>query len=154
MQHLEGHSGPWSGSNAFRLMPGDAPALAPISAAVVLAAGGAVAQVAYSWHHSADGPQDGLLMIGRGSGEGAAAAFWGDSWHQRPEPRHLDGVLDGGVVTVGYSYAGDWRWEIVVDATSPNRLVLTMNNVVPESAATAEMGAGPYAAMEAELTRA
>jgi hypothetical protein len=153
MSELGRHEGAWGGGNAFRLMPTDAPYDAPMRAELSLAAGGHLTQIAYSWTHREDGPQEGLLVLGRGDEPNAVAAFWADSWHQKPQPRVLEGAIEGGVVTAGYVYGGEWRWEIVVDFAEVDRLTLTMNNVIPASAATAEMPAGPYAAMRAELRR-
>jgi hypothetical protein len=154
MGHLEGYDGAWVGSNAFRLMPNDPPHVAPISATVSHAANGDLTQVAYSWTHPDDGAQDGLLVLGPGGEPGTVAAFWGDSWHQKPEPRTLAGTRDGGAVIVGYAYSGEWRWEIALGTPLPDRLTLRMSNVVPASAATDEIAAGAYAAMSAELRRA
>lgn len=153
MDELGRHEGAWAGSNAFRLMPTDAPHDAPMNAAITRAAGGHVTQVAYSWTHPEDGEQEGLLVLGRGDGPTSVTAFWADSWHQSPQPRVLDGTSEDGVVTVGYAYSGEWRWEIVVDVSAADQVVLTMNNVIPESAATPEIAAGPYAAMHAVLAR-
>lgn len=154
MHHLERHGGVWVGTNGFRLMPSDPLHDAPMSASISRAANGELAQIAYTWAHPEDGDQDGLLVLGRGEAPNAVTAFWGDSWHQSPGPRTLEGTLEGGVVTVDANYGGDWRWEIVVDAATPDRLTLTMNNVIPRSAATGGKAAGPYAAMNAVLRRA
>lgn len=154
MEALARHEGSWAGTNGFRLMPDDPLRDAPLTARVAPAAGGVLTEVRYVWSHAGDGEQSGLLALGAGEEDGSALALWGDSWHQHPAPKVLDGTAGGGVVTVAYSYAGGWRWEVVVDASSPDVLVLTMNNVIPESAATPGMPAGPYAAMRAELRRA
>lgn len=153
MRELGRHEGAWAGSNAFRLMPSDPPADAPMTVTISSAAGGYLAQIAYAWTHPSDGAQQGLLAIGHGAESNAVAAFWADSWHQSPEPQSLDGMIEDDVVTVGYEYSGGWRWEIVVDTAVADRLALTMRNVIPDSAATAEMPAGPYAAMRAVLRR-
>jgi len=153
MRQHERHEGTWAGTNAFRLMPDDPASEAPMTARVARAAGGGLTQIAYTWAHPEDGRQDGLLVLGAGEDPSTAVAFWGDSWHQRPQPRILHGVVGGGVASVGYDYAGDWRWEVVVDTTDPEALRLTMNNVVPVSAAEGDEEAGPYAAMSAVLRR-
>lgn len=124
-----------------------------MSATVSRAASGLLVQVAYTWEHPADGVQEGLLVLGQGGEPDAIAAFWADSWHQSPEPRSLEGAIEDGVVTVGYDYSGEWRWEVVLDFAAADRLTVTMNNVIPASAATAEMTAGPYAAMRAVMRR-
>lgn len=154
MRQLEGHGGVWAGTNGFRLMPSDPWHEAPMRATLSGAANGALTQIAYSWTHPDDGQQDGLLVLGAGDEPNTVAAFWGDSWHQSPEPRSLTGALADGVVSVSCAYSGDWRWEIVVDVATPDRLTLTMNNVIPAAAATDEMAAGPYAAMNVVLRRA
>lgn len=148
---LERHAGVFSGTNAFRLMPGDTPQNAPMRAEISHAAKGGLVQLDYTWAHPADGEQRGLLVFGPGDEPGSIAAFWGDSWHQSPAPRTLDGTLDGDSITVGYVYGGDWRWEIVIDAAVPEQVTLTMNNVIPASAAKPDLAAGPYAAMHAVL---
>ncbi len=73
MRHIEHHVGAWVGPNGFRLMPSDPLADAPMSATVSLAAGGELAQIAYSWVHPADGEQDGLLVLGQGDEPESAA---------------------------------------------------------------------------------
>lgn len=153
MRQLERHAGTWSGTNGFRLMPSDPLRDAPFRATVAPAASGNLTQIAYTWVHPDDGEQEGLLVLGAGSEPDAVAAFWGDSWHQSPEPRSLEGSVEDGVVTVGYAYGGDWRWQIALDVGVSDRLTLTMSNVIPASAATEAMPAGPYAAMRAELRR-
>ena len=65
----------------------------------------------------------------------------------------LGDIVEGDVVTVGYTYSGEWRWEIALEPAIPDRLTLTMSNVVPASAATDEIPAGAYAAMSADLRR-
>jgi hypothetical protein len=152
---LAERAGAWAGTNGFRLMPSDPLAEAAATATVSTAAGGNLGVVAYTWTHPHDGPQDGLLVVGPADEAEADAvtAFWGDSWHQSPAPRVCTGTVDGGVVTVGYEYATQWRWEIVVDLTDPDTLRLRMDNVIPEDFADEGTPAGPYPAMVMELRR-
>lgn len=153
MQSLSTHVGRWTGTNAFRLMPADPPHIAAATADVASVAAGNLTAIAYAWSHPADGAQDGLLVIGPSEEAHGAVAFWGDSWHQNPLPTLLSGgVLDDRLV-VSYEYGGEWRWQIIVDATIPDSLTLTMENVVPESAATDTVGPGAYVAMLADLRR-
>ena len=153
MQSLSTHVGRWTGTNAFRLMPADPPHIAAATADVASVAAGNLTAIAYAWSHPADGAQDGLLVIGPSEEVHGAVAFWGDSWHQNPLPTLLSGgVLDDRLV-VSYEYGGEWRWQIIVDATIPDSLTITMENVVPESAATDTVGPGAYVAMLADLRR-
>lgn len=129
-------------------MPTDPPRTAPATATVATAAGGHLTTVTYTWTHPADGPQDGLLVLGADEG-GTAAAFWGDSWHQHPGPRTLSGPVTGGVWSVGYDYVPDeWRWQVVVDTSRVDVLRFRMDNVPLAG------GEPPYAAMDAVFQRA
>ena len=154
MHSLAGYAGSWVGANAFRLMPADSPHVAEATADVSIAAAGNLVQVAYTWSHPDDGAQDGLLVVGPTAERPGAVALWGDSWHQSPEPKVLVGTMNDGVLIVSYAYGGDWQWRITVDAVSADVLVLRMDNVVPQSAATEAVAAGAYPAMVTELRRA
>ena len=147
------HAGTWVGSNAFRLMPDDDTYDAEATAIVSTAAGGSLTVVTYTWVHLDDGVQDGLLVLGPGGEANEVTSFWGDSWHQNPEPALLTGTGTKGVLTVGYDYGGGWRWQIRVGADDPDALTLTMSNIVPPSAATDTLPAGAYCAMAATLHR-
>ena len=119
-----------------------------------IAAAGNLIQMVYTWSHREDGAQDGLLVAGPTEEPPGAVALWGDSWHQSPEPKVLVGRTNEGVLTVSYAYGGDWQWQITVDATNADLLVLRMDNIVPQSAATEGVVAGAYPAMVTELRRA
>lgn len=134
-------------------MPTDAPHDASATAHVSSAAAGNLTAIAYTWSHPQDGAQDGLLVVGPDEESEGVVALWGDSWHQSPPPKVLSGAIEDGVITVSYEYAGDWRWQITVDATDAELLGLRMDNVVPESAATDGVAAGPYPAMVTDLRR-
>ena len=108
MQLLAEHTGVWSGTNRFRLMPDDQPAEAEASAQLSLGAGGKVAVLTYTWTHPDDGPQDGLLVLGPDETPGEVVALWGDSWHQTPAAKQLRGAPADHALTVGYSYAEGW----------------------------------------------
>jgi hypothetical protein len=152
------HAGSWHGTNGFRLMPGDPQQHSPATATVFRAAGGQLTSIAYTWSHPEDGNQDGLLVLGPGdSGPGEQRGviwFWGDSWHQKPEPKLLAGSIGRGGITVSYAYEDEWRWQITLDTSVPGELNLLMENVVPASAGTGDLVAGPYAVMLAELRKA
>lgn len=148
------HTGTWVGSNAFRLMPDDDAYHADSTAVVSTAAGGSLTVITYTWVHLEEGAQDGLLVLGPGSEVNEVTSFWGDSWHQTPEPALLTGTGTKGALTVGFDYGGGWRWQIRVEAGDPDVLRLIMNNIVPPSAATDTLPAGSYCAMATTLRRA
>ncbi|MEU5527458.1 hypothetical protein ABZ744_11015 [Micromonospora chersina] len=152
---LADSAGSWSGTNGFRLMPTDPLAGSLATITVTTAAGGHLTSVAYSWAHPDDGPQDGLLVVGAGAQEGSLVAVWGDSWHQQPTPMSLTGGPGAdGTFELRGEYGGGWAWRIVFDTADAERLRMRMDNVIPADQATAEMPAGPYPVMVAEVTRA
>ncbi|HYD10574.1 MAG TPA: hypothetical protein VEA78_10760, partial [Acidimicrobiales bacterium] len=130
------------GTNGFRLMPADELAPGPATGAVTTAAGGNVTTFAYTWQHPDDGPQDGVVVAW------ADGAVWLDSWHQQPGPMSL--VRDDGGALVG-TYAEEWRWIIRLDTSSGDAVTMSMENVVPASAAAEGAPAGPYVAMDMRL---
>ena len=147
-------SGSWEGSNAFRMMPTDPFSEFPATATLSVAAGGCLGTLGYTWNHPEDGAQDGLLAFGTAGGGDAVVALWADSWHQHPEAKVCEGILDeSGVISVGMEYGDGWRWQIVLDATKSDALVLRMDNVIPPQVATEEISAGPYPVMSMELRR-
>jgi hypothetical protein len=148
-------AGAWSGSNGFRLMPTDELAEAPASAEVTTLAGGHDLLVTYGWTHPADGPQEGVLLVGSPDEESqVVTAGWGDSWHQKPPILMFTGSLNESVLELTADYGGGWQWVIKLDGGSDDRLLMTMYNVVPAEYATDETQAGPYPAMIVELRRA
>lgn len=150
---LSHHQGAWSGSNGFRLMPEDPMFTAPASANVAAAAGANLLVVTYTWAHPDDGSQEGLVVVGRAEDSEGLTAFWGDSWHQQPAPRTLAGSGVGETIQLTCTYAGDWQWQITLDGSDPHILRLQMSNIVPASAASDDLSAGGYLAMDAELRR-
>jgi len=153
MSILAEHVGRWRGSNAFRLTPTDPPYDADADVEVSPAVGGLVTEVSYRWSHPESGSQTGLLVVGASEEPPAVLAFWSDTFHQAPAATCLAGTSGPGTVTLDYTYAGDWRWTIVLDASDPTRLALRMDNTVPESAAPQGFPPGTYWAMKAELER-
>ena len=141
-----GSSSAWAGTNGFRLLPADPLAEGPAMATLSTAAAGHLTSLAYTWVHPTDGPQDGLLVWGPG-----VAAFWGDSWHQQPEPRTLSGGGGGAGTSLALSaeYGGGWSWNVLLDVDGP-ALRLRMQNVVP---AGHDGPAGPYDVMIMSLLR-
>jgi hypothetical protein len=145
-------TGPWTGSNGFRMMPADPFSTRPSSATLTLAAGGSLLSFAYTWSHPEDGDHEGLLVAGPDD-SGGLVALWADSWHQQPAPMQMMGTIDGdGALLVTGSYAGEWGWRIALAARGGDGLALRMDNVVPASVA-GEAEAGPYPVMLAELGR-
>ena len=94
------------------------------------------AAAAPSGNHPEDGAQDGLLAFGTAGGGDAVVALWADSWHQHPEAKVCEGINESGVISVGMEYGDGWRWQIVLDATKSDVLVLRMDNVIPPEVAT------------------
>ncbi|MFC0004336.1 DUF1579 family protein [Micromonospora siamensis] len=139
--------GGWTGTNGFRLMPGDPLAESPAAATVSAAAGGHLTSIGYRWEHPDDGPQDGLVVAWTAE-DGSLAAVWSDSWHQQPVPMSLAGSRGAdGTVALDGAYGGGWVWRIVFDTTDDGTFRMRMENVVPAGEATAELPAGPYPAM-------
>lgn len=151
MELLAAHLGTWAGENGFRMMPGDPVHEVPATAEISTGARGKLTTIAYTWSHPEDGPQEGYLVMGSDEDPPAALAFWSDSWHQTPAAKVLAGEVKGNSVSLGYDYAGDWRWIITVEAPGPEVLDLRMENVVPAS--VAPEAAGPYTAMYARFRR-
>jgi hypothetical protein len=146
--------GAWTGTNGFRLMADDPLFESPATASVTTAAGGHLTLVAYTWQHPDDGPQDGLLLIGRTGGGDALTATWGDSWHQQPAPTSLSGSQSAnGSIALGFGYGGGWEWRISLASEDSGGLLLRMDNVVPASSATPEKPAGPYPVMNLQAHR-
>lgn len=147
--------GSWSGTNGFRLMPTDSFDEAPAAAQLATAAAGHDLLLTYTWAHPADGPQDGVLLVGSPEpGQQDVSGAWGDSWHQKPALLIVTGTLADGRLDVTADYGGGWHWVISLAGEHDDTLVLTMQNVIPEQHATEEVGAGPYVVMVAELRRA
>ena len=146
-------AGSWRGSNGFRLMPTDELYEAAATAELTTAAAGHDLVLRYTWVHPADGPQDGVLMVGSPDNERHVTAAWGDSWHQKPPILVLTGTLTERGLEVTADYGGGWLWVISLDGEGDDRLLLTMQNVIPAEHATDEVAAGPYPTMVAELQR-
>jgi hypothetical protein len=155
-------TGHWTGTNGFRLMPGDPFSVSPATLSVTSAAGGHLTSVAYTWRHPDDGPQDGLVVVGAGEEPGSLVALWGDSWHQQPAPMTLTGGAPGREATEGAAegamrldggYGGGWGWRITLDVAGGATAVLRMANVVPAEHAAPGAPAGPYDVMVLEASR-
>lgn len=150
---LANHYGHWTGTNGFRLAPHEPFYEAAASARVASGAGGHLARVEYTWTHPEDGDREGLLLLGRGTGDNTLVALWADSWHQQPVPLIMAGQVEADLVwSVEAKYHHEWAWRIVVE-TPPGVLRITMDNIVPASGGTEGLPTGPYPAMLAELRR-
>jgi hypothetical protein len=147
-------SGSWEGTNGFRLMPGDPLSEFPAAATLSVGAGGCLGTLDYTWTHPEDGAQNGLLAFGIAGSDNSIVALWADSWHQHPEAKVCGGgIHEHGVISVGLEYGDGWRWQIILDASKTDVLVLQMDNVIPPAVATEEISAGPYLVMSMELHR-
>lgn len=155
MTILSDFVGTWSGTNGFRLMPGDPLAEFPATATVAVAAGDHMTSITYTWEHPADGKQDGLLVVGSGSKDRSLVALWGDSWHQQPAPMSLSGSEAASkAVELEGEYGSGWRWRIVFVCDRTDRLRMRMDNVIPADQALTETPAAPYPAMIMDTRRA
>ncbi len=152
MSLLSGAAGSWTGTNGFRLLPGDDLAEYPATLTVTPGAGGHLASVAYTWRHPSDGPQEGLLVIAPADEDGGLVALWGDSWHQKPTAMSLTGRADP-AVALEADYGGDWLWRITLDDADPDELRLRRDTVCPAGQATDDSPPGPYPAMLMSLRR-
>ena len=150
---LAEHLGEWHGTNAFRLTPDATPHEAPAVVRVSAAVRGLVTEVAYTWSHAEAGEQTGLLVMAAAEEAPGVLAMWSDTFHQSPSAAWLSGTSQDGTLTFVYSYAGDWQWHIVIDASDPARLGIRMDNVVPASAAAQGYPPGTYWAMNADLAQ-
>ena len=92
-----------------------------------------------------------MLLVGSPDDEQAVVVAWTDSWHQKPALLSLAGTSTDGRLDVTADYGGGWKWTITIEGDDP--LLLTMYNVIPEEHATAEISAGPYPVMVAEMRR-
>ncbi len=132
MEHLLGD---WTGELATRFMPDDEFVTCSAGASVDVTAGSLVT-VRYAWSN-ADGPQDGLLLIGDGSAPHEARGIWVDSFHQTPHWMALQGVASSFEVALEGVYAAppgpDWGWRIRVSGLGD--LILTMINLPSDNAA-------------------
>jgi hypothetical protein len=152
---LQEFDGTWAGTNGFRLMPSDPFAELPARLTLSHGAGGHLASVAYWWQHPDDGLQDGLLVVGPGTDAGSVVAMWGDSWHQKPAPMLISGTnTPETTLEFEADYGGGWRWRIILDAIDKANFRLQMDNVIPDSHATADKPAGPYPVMVLNAQRA
>jgi hypothetical protein len=122
----------------------------PASATLSLAANTHVASLAYQWEHPDDGPQDGLLVFGQGADAGSVVALWGDSWHQQPDVRIVNGRIADNTVHLAADYGGGWEWRIAI-AADASGLLMQMQNVIPPDRANPDKPAGPYEVMHMEL---
>ena len=148
---LAEHLGEWRGTNAFRLTPVDPQHEAAAAARVSAVVRGLLTEVAYTWSHPEAGEQTGLLVLAAAEDPPGMVAMWSDTFHQAPSAAWLTGRSQDGTITLGYSYAGDWQWKIVIDSSDPARLEIRMDNVVPASAAAQGYPPGTYWAMKADL---
>ncbi len=88
----------------------------------------------YEWSYEGD-PQTGLILIAGDEEKGTVSMGWSDSWHQNGSVLNLTGQMtaskataSGEYVVEGYDPCG---WEIEIEQTSDDEMVLRMTNVDP-----------------------
>lgn len=142
-----------TGTCGFRLMPADAPAEGPSSAAVSTI--GEALLLRYTWVHPDDGEQEGVLLVSGKPEDGPVTATLFDTWHQHSGFMTLTGqrTEDGGA-RLEETYLEVWGWQVEV-TLGDTGATMVMRNVVPEPAlgmlpqGDPSSKAGPYDAMEA-----
>lgn len=72
--------GQWEGTNYLWLAPDEPVRVSPTRAPLELAAGGAFAELRYTWVEGGK-TQEGLLLMRVSPQEGQAGMVWVDSWH-------------------------------------------------------------------------
>ena len=146
-----GAAGPaWAGTHVFRLMPTDPAAESTATAAINAHADGNLATVDYTWAHPDDGPQSGVIVLGRRTSDTDVAVLWADTWHQE-SATPFTGAASGPTMRCSYVYSEVWRWEIELTVAA-DALTLVMRNVVPDDGADGAPP-GPYDAMLMRLHR-
>ncbi|MCE1178754.1 hypothetical protein ACQP1U_12505 [Actinomycetota bacterium] len=143
--------GIWHGTNGFRMMPGEVFDEGPASAEIREVAGGAALVVDYTWQHPQEGEQHGVLVVGTAS-QSALSMHLLDTFHQSEIPERFEGGQTGPARAEWFHDYGEWRWWVRV-SMEDDRLVITMDNTVPESYGTALKPAGPYCVMRMVLSR-
>jgi hypothetical protein len=135
LQTLEDLLGEWTGEFAMRMMPDDEFVSCPAAASLEVTAGSLVS-VRYRWSN-ADGPQDGLLLVGDGSAPHEARGIWVDSFHQSPHWMALQGAAMPHEVVLEGVYPAprgpDWGWRIRLRGVADWQL--TMVNMPAEGVA-------------------
>lgn len=112
--------------------PEDTPSTAVISAVL----GGRFVRIDYTWSYRG-APQEGSLLVGHDSQEGAMTAHWVDTWHNGDKVMACRGATGGqGVASVRGSYAAppgpDWGWRIDLVTSDANSLRINMFNIEPD----------------------
>jgi hypothetical protein len=147
--HLLAAVGEWSGTNALRMMPDDDFRRSSGTATTATHSGGNVATISYTWSDFDGHPQEGLLVLSDGEGDGTVAVVWSDSWHQHPQWMPMSGTVDAdGRISVRGVYgegAEQGGWWIHIDPTNAAQLTITMDNDMTET--------GQYEVVRAIYTR-
>jgi hypothetical protein len=92
-------------------------------------------EIFYTWAHEGKDYQ-GRMLLGVDK-NGAATAGWADSWHQNGGLLHLKGAFDpeqNKIAVTGHYPAPpdpDWGWRIELCAPAPDKLEMTMYNIMP-----------------------
>lgn len=153
-------TGDWTGPNHLWLDPTQPAQTSPSNLSIQKTAQGQFLLLQYSWSFE-ETPQDGLLVLGQASGEGATVT-WLDSFHTAERCMIFQEVADipadapadipassPAQVTVKGSYAApegpDWGWQIALAPQVDGTFKIIMHNISPEG----EM----FLAVEATYTR-
>lgn len=135
--------GRWTGMNKLWLTPDDPVLVSDAAAEVGTAVGGRFLTIAYTW--AEEGPQDGLIILGREEDGGTFQAIWVDSWHQGKFMLCQGRPDAAGRVAVQGKYPApsgpDWGWEIAIEPDGRDSFRIVMDNITPggERARAVEM---------------
>jgi hypothetical protein len=128
-------TGSWRGTKRLWLAPAEPVRESESAAEIATVARGQFSELRYTWAYEGE-PQEGRLIVGRGTGDGAVRAVWFDTWHMRDQFMVCEGeIADEGVVSVEGSYAvpggHDWGWAIAIEPGGPDAFCLRMYNMKP-----------------------
>ena len=131
--------GDWSGTYRLWLEPGTLRTEGPTRCTGRSVLDGRFVALDYDWT-DLDGPQQGSMLLGL-TDEGAWQMAWVDTWHtghlmmfNTGEPGATESGAGGFAEVLG-SYGPPeepWGWRTRVDLSSPDELVITAWNVLPD----------------------
>jgi len=126
--------GDWSGTYQLWLEPGTLRTEGPTHCSGRAVLDGRFVALDYDWT-DLDGPQHGSMLLGL-TDEGTWQMAWVDTWHTGHLMMFCTGEAGaGGSAEILGSYGPaeePWGWRTRVDLVSPDELVLTAWNVLPD----------------------